>query len=129
MRLHIIIVSVDSTCWGRRRLVCTRHSNFGLLIALAAVLVPYVQGEADKREYLTIVAKPEGTGGVIRLSADESKSRAVQIPWIVTLSNAGRAKLSVVSYRVAQLKDSGIMFFPSPDGGASDRENKPYRFR
>jgi hypothetical protein len=102
---------------------------FGLLVALAAVFVPYFQGEADKREHLTIVATPEGTGGVIRLSADESKSRAVQIPWIVTLSNTGRTKLSVVSYRVAQLTHSaGVMLFPGLDGGASDRENKAVSF-
>jgi hypothetical protein len=31
----------------------------GLVVALAAVLVPYFQSEADKQEHLTIVAKPE----------------------------------------------------------------------
>jgi len=100
-----------------------------LLVALAAVLVPYCQGEADKGEHLTVVAKPEGTGGVIRLSDDESKSRAVQMPWIVMLSNSGRTKLSVVSYRIEQLiQGTGIRLFPGLDGGTSDRENKPVSF-
>lgn len=100
----------------------------GLLVALAAVIVPYIQAERDKQESLTVVAKPEGAGGVIRLSVDESKSKAVQIPWILTLSNTGRNKLSIVSYRVAQLRHGGLIFFPGLDGGMTDRENKTVSF-
>jgi hypothetical protein len=99
----------------------------GLLVALAAVVVPYVQGEKDKQERLTVVARPEEPG-VIRLAADESKSRAVQVPWVLTLSNSGRTKLSILSYRVAQLKDGGLMSFPGLDGGMTDRENKMVLF-
>ncbi len=100
----------------------------GLLVALAAVRVPYIQAERDKQERLIVVAKPEGTGGVIRLSVDESKSKAVQLPWVLTLSNTGRNKLSVVSYRLAQLRYGGLMFFPGLDGGMTDRENKTVSF-
>ena len=100
----------------------------GLLVALAAVLVPYFQAEKDKQEHLTVVAKPEGAGGVIRLSVDESQSKAVQIPWILTLSNTGRTKLSIVSYRIAQLRYGGLMFFPGLDGSMTDRENKTVSF-
>ena len=101
----------------------------GLVVALAAVILPYCQSEADRKENLTIVAKPEGRGGVIRVSREESQSRTVQMPWIVTLSNTGRTKLSVVSYRIAQLTGTGgAMFFPGLDGGALDRENKPISF-
>lgn len=99
----------------------------GLLVALAAVIVPYIQNEKDKKEQLTIIASSEESG-VIRLSADESKSRAVQIPWILTLSNTGSTKLSIVSYRVAQLWHGGQMFFSGLDGGMSDRENKAIIF-
>jgi hypothetical protein len=99
-----------------------------LLVAFAGIIVPYIQTEKDKQERLIIVAKPEGIGGVIRLSADESKSKAVQIPYILTLSNTGRTKLSVVSYRVAQLRYGGLMFFPGLDGGMTDREKKTVLF-
>jgi hypothetical protein len=71
----------------------------------------------------------KGIGGIIRLSDDESKSRAVQIPWVVTLSNTGRTKLSVISYRVAQLMEgAGVSFFRGLDGGATDRTNKAVSF-
>jgi hypothetical protein len=96
---------------------------FGLLVAVAAVIVPYVQSERDKKEQLTIIARREESG-VIRLSADESKLKAVQIPWILTLSNTGRTKLSIVSYRVAQLRYGGQIFFFGLDGGMSDLENR-----
>lgn len=97
----------------------------GLIVAGVAVLLPYFQTEADKREHLTIVAVPERPDGIIRLSADESKSQAVQIPWVVTLSNTGRTKLSVVSYQAVELiGDSGISSFPGLDGGLTDRMNK-----
>ena len=100
----------------------------GLIVALAAVVVPLLKDNQDKQEQLTIVAKPEGSGGIIRLSSNESKSNAVQIPWIITLSNTGRTKLSVVSYRIAQLTYEGMMFFTGLDGGISDRNNKPMTF-
>jgi hypothetical protein len=98
-----------------------------LLVALAAVIVPFVQGERDKKEQLPIVARPEEPG-VIRLSADEAKSRAVQIPYILTVSNTGRTKLSIVSYRVAQLWQGGLRFFSGLDGGMTDREGKAVAF-
>lgn len=98
-----------------------------LLVALAAVVVPYIQGEKDKQEHLSVVARPEEPS-VLRLSADESKSRAVQVPWILTLSNTGKTKLSVLSYRVAQLRQGGKMFFSGLDGGVTDRENKTVLF-
>jgi hypothetical protein len=66
-------------------------SILGLLVAVAAIAVPYLQSQAEKQEQLSIVARPEEADGVIRLSSDESKSQAVQIPWIVTLSNTGRS--------------------------------------
>lgn len=100
----------------------------GLLVAVSTVAVPYLQNKAEKREKLSIVARTESVGGVIRLSADQEKSRAVQVSWIITLSNTGTVKLSIVSYKVAQLADLGVLYFSGLDGGASDRENRPISF-
>jgi hypothetical protein len=99
----------------------------GLAVGLAAVVVPYVQSEKDKQEHLTVVARSEESG-FIRLSADEAKSSAVQVPYILTLSNTGRTKLSIVSYRVFQLEHGGVTIFHGLDGRITDREDKAVLF-
>jgi hypothetical protein len=99
----------------------------GLAVGLAAVVVPYVQSEKDKQENLTVVSGLEDPG-VIRLSADQTKSRAVQVPYILTLSNAGGTKLSILSYQVLQLSPGGVTIFPGLDGGFTDREDKTVLF-
>jgi hypothetical protein len=57
----------------------------GLLVALAAIVMPYYKDKVYSQEALSITATPESGGGILRLSDNLNKSSAIQIPWIITL--------------------------------------------
>lgn len=100
----------------------------GLLVAIAAILVPYYKDKADSQEALSISASPEAGNGILRLSDNLDESRAVQVPWVFTISNTGKVKLSVISYSVKKIEGQGISYFRGLDGGATDASNKPFSF-
>ncbi|MEO5326870.1 MAG: hypothetical protein H7829_01340 [Magnetococcus sp. THC-1_WYH] len=100
----------------------------GLIIAIAAIIVPYYKDKADSQEALSIAAAPESGGGILRLSDNLEKSRAIQMPWIVTLSNTGKVRLSITSYSIQKLEGDGVSYFPGLDGGATDSTNRPFPF-
>lgn len=99
----------------------------GLLIACAAILIPLYQSKIDSQEALSITAIPE-TGGIIKLSNNLNKSQAVQIPWIITLTNTGKVTLSITSYTVEQIAGQGIRLFAGLNGGATDGSNNFFPF-
>ena len=72
----------------------------GLIISIIAIILPYIQSQNDNKEFLSIVISPEQGNGIIRLPDDINKSRAIQIPYIITLSNIGKVKLSIISYNI-----------------------------
>ncbi len=84
----------------------------GLLIALLAVAVPiWHQSELDQ-ERLSVWMRVN-TNGVVLLPDDRSNSHVVQVPWLITLSNTGKIKLSITGYDVAQLENGGLTRFPN----------------
>jgi len=99
----------------------------GLLIACAAILIPLYQSKIDSQEALSITAIPK-TGGIIKLSDDINKSQAVQIPWIITLTNTGKVTLPITSYTVEQIAGQGIRLFAGLDGGTTDSSNNFFPF-
>lgn len=100
----------------------------GLIVAIAAIIVPFYKDKADSQEALSITATPETGGGILRLSNNMEKSRAIQIPWVITLSNTGKVKLSITSYSIQKIEGQGISYFPGLDGGATDSTNSPFPF-
>jgi hypothetical protein len=100
----------------------------GLLVAIAAILVPYYKDKVDSQEALSITAVPESGSAIMRLSDNVEKTRAIQIPWLFTLSNTGKVKLSVTSYTVQKLEGQGVSYFGGLDGGATDASNRPLPF-
>jgi len=99
-----------------------------LLVAVAAILVPYYKDKVDSQEALSITATPESGNGILRLSDNLEKSRAIQIPWIFTLSNTGKVKLSVTSYSVQKIEGQAVSYFGGLDGGTTDASNRPFPF-
>jgi hypothetical protein len=97
-------------------------------VAVAAIAVPYYKDKAESQEALSIAAIPESVGGILRLSDNMEKSQAIQIPWVFTLSNAGKVKLSITSYSVQKIEAQGASYFPGLDGGATDSANRPFPF-
>jgi hypothetical protein len=100
----------------------------GLMIAMAAILVPYYKDKTDSQESLGIAAFTEERGGILKLSDNIKKSQAIQMPWIVTLSNTGRVKLSITSYSIQKIEANGVSYFPGLEGGAYDSANRPLLF-
>ena len=100
----------------------------GLLVAVAAILVPYYRDKVDSQETLSITATPESGGGILRLSDDLEKSHAIQMPWVFTVSNTGKVKLSITSYSVQKIEGQGVSYFKGLDGGATDASNRFFPF-
>jgi len=99
---------------------------FGLVLACASIVVPYMKDKSDNQEAVNITAKPETSGGILRLSDSVEESRAIQIPWILTISNTGKVTLSIISYTVQKIeKNGGISYFSGLDGGLTDYEHRP----
>jgi hypothetical protein len=79
----------------------------GLIIACIAIAVPYFQSINNAHELLKITAKYELYDGDVKLTDDvitfsekPINVNAVLIPWIITLSNAGDKKVSILDYVV-----------------------------
>jgi len=100
----------------------------GLLVATAAIIVPYYKDKVDSQEALSITASPESGDGILRLSDNLEKSRAIQLPWVFTLSNTGKVKLSVTSYSVRKIEGRAVSYFNGLDGGTTDASNRPLPF-
>jgi hypothetical protein len=100
----------------------------GLLVATAAIIIPYYKDKVDSQEALSITASPESGDGILRLSDNLEKSRAIQIPWVFTLSNTGKVKLSVTSYSVQKIEGQAVSYFSGLDGGTTDASNRPLPF-
>lgn len=100
----------------------------GLVVAIIAIFFPYYKDEADSQEALSISASPEAGSEILRLSDNLEKSRAIQVPWVITLSNTGKVKLSVTSYSVQKIEGQAVSYFSGLDGGTTDASNKPFPF-
>lgn len=98
----------------------------GLIISIIAIALPFIQSHYDSKELLSIKVLPEQGHGIIRLSDDINKSRAIQIPYMITLSNIGKVKLSVTSYNIhKRLKNEPIEYFNGLNGGLYSIDYKP----
>ena len=98
----------------------------GLALACASIVVPYIKDKTDSQEAINITAKPESGGGILKLSDDLENSRAIQIPWVFTISNTGKVTFSVTSYTVHKLESNGgVSYFSGLNGGLTNSENKP----
>jgi hypothetical protein len=49
--------------------------------------------------------------GIVLIPDDRNNSTVVQIPWLFTISNTGKVKLSITGYDVFQLEQGGITRF------------------
>ena len=97
----------------------------GLLLACASIVVPYLRDKTDSQEAINITAKLETGGGVLKLSDRLEGSWPIQIPWIFTISNAGKVTFSITSYSVQKLEDNGgLSYFSGLDGGLTNSENR-----
>ncbi|ADZ90933.1 hypothetical protein GV054_08295 [Marinomonas mediterranea] len=98
----------------------------GLVLACASIVLPYVKDISDSQEAINITAKPESGGGILRLSGNLENSRAIQIPWVFTISNTGKVTFSITSYTVHKLEgNGGVSYFSGLDGGLTDSMNRP----
>ena len=101
----------------------------GLIVSIVAILLPYIQAHYDSEELLSIEISPEQGNGIIRLSDDINKSRAVQVPYIITLSNIGKVKLSITSYNIQKrAKNESIEYFNGLNGGLYSMVYNPFSF-
>jgi len=99
----------------------------GLIVSIVAISLPYIQAHYDSEELLSIEILPEQGNGIIRLSNDINKSRAVQIPYIITLSNIGKVKLSITSYNIQKrAENESIEYFNGLNGGLYSINYKPF---
>ncbi|MBQ4811110.1 hypothetical protein J8M20_07170 [Pseudoalteromonas luteoviolacea] len=85
-------------------------SVISLIIASIAVGVPIWQANENDKERLNLWMRTN-PDGIIRLPKNRETSQVVQVPWIFTLSNTGKVKLSITGYRVHMVNNVGLSFF------------------
>ena len=82
----------------------------GLVLAATAIVVPIWQEHRNEQERLNIWMRVN-QNGVVLIPDDRGKSTVIQIPWLFTLSNTGKTKLSITDYDVFQLEYGGLSRF------------------
>lgn len=101
----------------------------GLIISIVATVLPYYKDISDEKELLAIDVKSEKGNSIIKISNDINKSKAIQIPYIITLTNVGKVKLSITSYNIEQIVNKNtISYFNGLDGGLFDLNNNKIVF-
>ena len=82
----------------------------GLVLAITAIVVPIWQEHRNEQERLTVWMRVN-QNGVVLIPDDRGNSTVIQIPWLFTLSNTGKVKLSITGYDVFQLEHGGLSKF------------------
>lgn len=82
----------------------------GLLLAIVAIIVPVWQDHINEQERMNIWMRPN-PDGIVLLPDDRNNSNVVQVPWLFTLSNTGKVKLSITGYDVFQIENGGLSKF------------------
>lgn len=82
----------------------------GLVLAVTAIIVPIWQEHRNEQERLNVWMRVN-QNGVVLIPDDRGNSTVIQIPWLFTLSNTGKIKLSITGYDVFQLKHGGLSKF------------------
>ena len=96
----------------------------GLIVAIIAVIVPIWQSNRDAQEFLNIRMGTDSSG-IVLLSDDRKSSSVVQIPWLITLSNTGKVKLSITDYDVSILEGDARVRFSHLLGATYNIDNSP----
>lgn len=82
----------------------------GLVLAIVAIVVPIWQQSENDKERLKVWMRPN-SAELILLSDNRKRSRVVKVPWLFTLSNTGKVKLSVTGYDVLMMENGGLSRF------------------
>lgn len=106
------------------------------IIAIAAIAMPYNQQrkalkqqqqfDVFQREELSVTLNPHFKG-VINVTGTKIGvlGTVVQVPWELTISNAGTRRLSIAGYDLTRGKSPGEMSYSDIDGGLMDLDSKP----
>jgi hypothetical protein len=99
-------------------------SLLSLIIAIAAIYIPYYQQEKQHKENLIILFNPGLAVGDIILTNYSFKDlgRVIQIPWQLTISNSGHNRLSIVEYQLSMGVKAGSVLFKGLDGGIKNKD-------
>lgn len=99
-------------------------SVIGIIVAIVAVALPYIQSKEDEKEKLSIWMRTN-QGGVVLVPDNPEAVKAVQVPWLITLSNTGKTTLSIISYNISQMVDDGVRSgFNGLNGLVTDKTGK-----
>ena len=96
----------------------------GLVFAIVAIVVPVWQESINEKERLSVWMRPN-SGGIVLIPDNRKNSNVVQIPWLFTLSNTGKVKLSITSYDVFQMENGGLSRFNNMVGLVRNSDDSP----
>ncbi len=99
-------------------------SVIGIIVAIVAVALPYIQNKEDEKEKLSIWMRTN-QGGIVLVPDNPEEVKAVQVPWLITLSNTGKTTLSIISYNISQIVGDGVRSgFNGLNGMITDKTGK-----
>lgn len=96
-------------------------ATLSLVVAIAAIAVPYFQHKVEQEEAIALDFNPH-LGGDIKLTDYNfgEIGRIVQVLWQLRISNTGNRKLSIVEYSISSGDKPYSKFFSGMDGGILD---------
>ncbi|MCG9579501.1 hypothetical protein L1D14_25160 [Vibrio tubiashii] len=99
----------------------------GLFVAIIAVIVPIWQSHSDAQEHISLRMGTDSSG-IVLLSDDRSATRVVQLPWLITLSNTGKVKLSITDLDAFITEEQAQTRFPHLLGALYNLDHSDVRF-
>lgn len=96
----------------------------GILIGLAAIVVPVLMERSERQERLGVWMRPNSEG-VVLLPDDPTASNVIQVPWLVTLSNTGSVTFSITAYDVVLVEGQAISRYSNMVNLPRNADNTP----
>lgn len=102
-------------------------SILSLIVAIAAVVVPYIQYRQEQEESVSINVNLHNIKEQVKLTKYnfvELGGRVVQVPSELVISNTANRKLSIVSYSISTGETQNSQYYSGIDGGIYDDKGK-----
>jgi len=107
-----------------------RIAILSLLIALASVIIPYIQQEMlfnkQQQENLNIILSSTVNGPQVITDHNFGEmGYVIQMPWSLTVSNSGNRQLSIIKKRVSSGEGPDSNYYTGIDGGIFTKDYVP----
>ena len=96
----------------------------GLAVGVMAIIIPIWHEHQNEQERLSVWMRVN-QNDIVLIPNNRKKSTVIQIPWLFTLSNTGKVKLSIIGYDILKIESGGLSRFPNLVGPVNNIDGTP----